>query len=111
MSGVGKSTSCRQLFKDCKILTVTLLYILEVSGFIKRYKIAVQKNKQIHYHNTRRDMNLHIKSYNANLYKKSVINMGIRLYNKVPNHIKKREEYKPYKRKRKAFLTEHAFIY
>jgi hypothetical protein len=43
MSGVGKSTSCRQLFKGCKILTVTLLYILEVLCFIKKYKMAVQK--------------------------------------------------------------------
>jgi hypothetical protein len=37
------------------------------------------------------------------------IYMGIRLYNKVPNNIQKVEEYKPYKRKLKAFLTEHAF--
>jgi hypothetical protein len=29
--------------------------------------------------------------------------------NKVPNNIKKVEEYKPYKRKLKTFLTEHAF--
>jgi len=30
--------------------------------------------------------------------------MGIRLYNKVPNNIKKVEEYKPYKRKLKLLL-------
>jgi hypothetical protein len=35
--------------------------------------------------------------------------MGIRLYNKVPKNIKKAEEYKPYKRKLKSFLIEHAF--
>jgi len=35
MCGVGKSTSYRQLFKDCKILTVTSLYILEVL-FLKK---------------------------------------------------------------------------
>jgi hypothetical protein len=54
-------------------------------------------------------MNLYIKPCNKNLYKKSVINMGIQLYNKVPNNIKKTEEYKLYKRKLKSFLTEHAF--
>ena len=41
--------------------------------------------------------------------KKSVINIGIRLYNKVPIHIKKLEEYKTYKRKLKSFLIDHAF--
>jgi len=109
MCGVGKSTSCRQLFKDCKILTVTLLYILEVLCFLKKYKLAVQKNEQIHDQNTRSNMNLYVKPCNTNLYKKSVINMGIRLYNKVPNNIKKVEEYKPYERKLKSFPTEHAF--
>jgi len=46
-------------------------------------------------------MNLYIKPCNTYFYKKSVINMEIRLYNKVPNNIKKVEEYKPYKRKLK----------
>jgi len=35
--------------------------------------------------------------------------MGIRLYNKVPIHIKKSEEYKSFKRELKSFLTDHAF--
>jgi hypothetical protein len=54
-------------------------------------------------------MNLYIKPCNTNLYKNSVINMGIRLHNKVPKNIRKVEEYKPYKRKLKSFLIEHAF--
>jgi len=77
--------------------------------FLKKYKSAVQKNEQIHDHNTRRNMNVYIKPYNTNLYTKSVINMGIQLYNKVPNNIKKLSEYKPYKRKLKSFDIEHAF--
>ena len=39
---------------------------------------------------------------------KSVINMGIRSYNKVPINIKMLEEYKPYKREVKSFIT---FVY
>ena len=41
--------------------------------------------------------------------KKIVINMGIWLYNKVPIHIKKLEEYKSYKTELKSFLTDHVF--
>ena len=70
MCGVGRDTSCRQLFKDCKILTITSLYILEVLCFIKKYKLAIQKNEQVHDHNTRRSKYLHIKPCNTNLYKK-----------------------------------------
>ena len=50
MCGVGRDTSCRQLFKDCKILTITSLYILEVLCFIQKHKLAIQKNEQVHDH-------------------------------------------------------------
>jgi hypothetical protein len=70
MCDAGTGTSCRQLFKDCKILTVTSLHIFEVLCFLKKYKSAVQKNKQVHDRNPRTNMDLHIKSCNTNLYKK-----------------------------------------
>ena len=47
---------------------------LKCDVFLKKYKSAIQKNKQVHDHNTRTKMDLHIKSCNTNLYKKSVIN-------------------------------------
>ena len=43
MCGAGTGTTCRQLFKDCKILTVTSLYVFEVLCFLKKYKSSVQK--------------------------------------------------------------------
>jgi len=71
----------------------------------KKYK----KKDQIHDHNARTNINLYIKPCITNLYKKSVINMGIQFHNKVPNNIKKLEEYKPYKTELKYFLIEHVF--
>ena len=35
MCGAGIGTSHRQLFKDCKLLTVTSLYVFEVLCFFK----------------------------------------------------------------------------
>jgi len=40
---------------------------------------------------------------------KSVINMGIELYIKVPIDIKKLEEYKPYERELKSFFIVDVF--
>jgi hypothetical protein len=55
-------------------------------------------------------MDLHNKPCNTNLYKTSVINMGVQLYNGVPSNMKKLEEYKPtYKRELKYFLIDNAF--
>jgi hypothetical protein len=54
-------------------------------------------------------MDLHVLPCNTNLYKRSVINMGIQLYNNVPVNIKKLKEYKPYKRELKSFLMDQVF--
>jgi len=35
--------------------------------------------------------------------------MGIWLHKKVPNNIKKIEDYKPYKKELKSFLIQYAF--
>jgi hypothetical protein len=40
---------------------------------------------------------------------KGVINMGIRLYNRVPINIKNLEEYKPYTRQLNFFFICHVF--
>ena len=43
MCGAGTGTSCRQLFKDCKILRFTSLYVFEVSCILKKYKATIKK--------------------------------------------------------------------
>jgi hypothetical protein len=85
MVGVSSRTSCRQLFKDLNIiLTLALLYILEVICFIRKYHQSVELNSSIHTYNTRRKMDIHIQSHNTEIYKKCVLNMGTKLYNKLP---------------------------
>ena len=78
MCGAKTGTPFRQLFKDFKIFKITSLYAFEVLWFLKKYKCSKQKKTvTVHDHNRRTNMDLHIKTYNTNLYKKSVINMGI----------------------------------
>jgi hypothetical protein len=108
-SGVSNCTSCRQLFKDYNILTLSSLYILDVICFIKKYKDFMAKNLGIHNHNTWRKQNLHIQHCNTVLFKKSVIIMGIGLYNKVPNQIKLKENFNSFKKDLKSVLLKHCF--
>jgi hypothetical protein len=49
-------------------------------------------------------MDIHIQSYNTDLYKRSVINMGTKLYNKLPGHIKETDSYKTFKKELKSLL-------
>jgi len=85
ISGSSKHrTSCKQLFRELNILTLVLLYIMEVICYRRKQHQFVDLNSNIHAHNTQRKMDIHIQSYNTDLYKRSVINVGTKLYNKLP---------------------------
>jgi hypothetical protein len=86
ISGLRKQESCRQVFKNYRILTVTCLYILEVLCYIKKHKADLMQNINIRSYNTRINQDYHVQSCRTTLFKKSVVNMGIELYSKVPNN-------------------------
>jgi hypothetical protein len=86
-----------------------LLYILEVLCFINKNKKYLNKNCDIHNHNTRSKSDLHIQSCNTPQYQKSVINMGIRLFNNLPDRIKMVDNYKSFKREVKLILFQNSF--
>jgi hypothetical protein len=60
-------------------------------------------------HNTQRKMDIHVQSYKTDLYKKSVINMGTKLYNRRPGYIKEIDNFKAFKKELQSFLLCHAF--
>jgi hypothetical protein len=52
MAAVNPVTSCRQILKEMRILTVASLYILEVISYLRRYHQFVELNPNIHTYNT-----------------------------------------------------------
>jgi hypothetical protein len=109
MFGVSSRTSCRQLFKECNILTLASLYIFEITCFIRKYCQSLEQNYQLHQHNTRRKLDIHVKTQKTELYKKSVINMGTRVYNNLPKYLKEINNYKAFKKELKIFLLLQSF--
>ena len=53
-------------------------------------------------------MDIHIQSYNIDLCKRSVVNMGTTLYNKLPGYVKQIDSYKTFKKELKSLLM-HSF--
>jgi hypothetical protein len=84
------------------------LYLSERLNFLKRYQGHVKQNLEIHDHNTRKKHDLHTQHCNTVLYQKSVINMGIKLFNKLPIQIKL-DNHKRFKREVKTFLVHNTF--
>jgi hypothetical protein len=98
ITAVNKRESCRFIFRKFQILTLTSLYILEMVCFLKKYQGNVKHNSEIHGHNTRKKHDLHIQHCSTVLYQRSVINMGIKLFNKLPVQIKQLDDYKGFKK-------------
>jgi hypothetical protein len=67
------------------------------------------KNLDIHNYNTRKKLNLHVQYCNTVLFKKSVMNRGISLYNKVPDQIKQKDNFNSFKNGLRYFLLKHSF--
>jgi predicted enzyme involved in methoxymalonyl-ACP biosynthesis len=104
ITGLKKFESCRQTFKDNRILTMTSLYILEVLCFIKKHKNDLKRNCEIHKHNTRSKYNLHTQSYNTSLLQKSVLHMGSRLFKHLPLRIRNVDKYNQFRKEVKSTL-------
>jgi hypothetical protein len=66
-------------------------------------------NDEIHDHCTRHKSDLRVKFCRTTLFKNNVANMGIKLYNKLPNKVKKLEKLHKFKRKLKYYLLQHMF--
>jgi hypothetical protein len=82
MKGVTKGTSCRDTFRELKIVTVTSLYILEVLSYSKKHNTYTTKNSDLYEYDTRRKENLHMQSCNTVICEKGVVN---RLSNYITN--------------------------
>jgi hypothetical protein len=77
--------------------------------FLKKYQGNVKQNLEIHDHNTKKEHDLHTQHCNTVFYQKSVVNMGIKLFNKLPIQIKQLDNYKSFKKEVKTFLVHNSF--
>jgi hypothetical protein len=60
-------------------------------------------------YNIRIKCDFYVPSCNTSLFKRSVMNKGIRLYNKMLTRIKQSDSFRDFRRKLKLFLLDHPF--
>jgi hypothetical protein len=88
ITGVTNRDSCRELFKNFKILTLVSQYIYFVVIFIIENCNDYICNYDIHKSNTTQGTNVHQPLVSLSLYHKGLINMGINIFNNLPSSIK-----------------------
>lgn len=101
--------SCRNVFSVLGILPVPCVYIYKTVLYINKNKNKYCTNTQVHHYNTRNKSNFHIKSVNKAYSLKTVNNVGIRFYNKLPDNIKNITDSKNFKKQLFDFLLRNSF--
>jgi hypothetical protein len=81
----------------------------EVVCRVKSNWEQVKQNEEIHDHYTRQKSDFHTQFCRTTLYKNSCENAGIKLFNKLPNTIKRVERTQEFKRRLQTFLMQHFF--
>ena len=102
ISNLKFGESCRNAFKEHKMLTVYSLYVYRTILYIQNKNPA--KNNDIHGYNTRGSINYHRYTTNKQIVFKDINVIGTILYNKLPIQLKERKHN--FKTSLKSYLIE-----
>jgi hypothetical protein len=105
----GQHASCRNLFEDLNIFPLPCLCISEVVCCVKLNMEKMKYNEEVHDHCTHQKSDLHTQFCRTTVFKNSSANVGIKLYNKLPNTLKRLDKIQEFKRRLKYFLLQHIF--
>jgi hypothetical protein len=88
--GCGYRESCRELFKDSKILPLSSQSIFSLLLFVVDIRDYFVSNSVYHNSNIRqkKKKNLHLPHVNLAMYQKGVYYSGIEIFNDLPKAIK-----------------------
>jgi len=57
---------------------------------------SLEQNSQVHQYNTRRKLDIRLKLQETEIYEKSVINMGTKVYKNLPKFLKEIDDYRAF---------------
>lgn len=86
LCGLKPRDSCRDSFKEQRILTVTALFILE--SILHVVTTGQTRVGDYHYYNTRNRHNFALETHHLSLYKKKPSYRGAVYFNNLPDHLK-----------------------
>ena len=106
MCNLDYSSSCKGNFRELHLLTAPSLFVYYSILYIYQHKNNLTKLGESHDHNTRHRNTLAFPRHNTTKFEKQVIYNGLKLYNKLPIHIREIKEIKKFKHSLKKFLID-----
>lgn len=105
---VNRRTSCRDIFRELKILPLPCQYILSLAIYAKSNLRTSKTLNSNHSYNTRNGNIMEIPNHRLKLYENSPMYASIKVHNKLPNSYKHLNN-KIFKSKIKKFLVEKCY--
>lgn len=106
--GVSPHTSCKPLFKDLKLLTLTSIYIFEVCVFVRTHMHLFEKKGEKCKFATRYPDRLCLPPSRTAMRSRNAYHMCVTIYNKIPNKFKNLTLNK-FKKQLHEWLVEKCF--
>jgi hypothetical protein len=88
MAHCAPKTSCKSHFRHFKILTLPSIYILETIKLFLKNPNSFESHFFKHNYNTRNHESFQYPSHSLAKFEKSPLYMGMKIYNKIPSHLK-----------------------
>ena len=109
MLGLHSTTSCREVFKNLKILTVTSVYIYEMCVYVYKNKDTFVRNRDIHGLNTRSRDSYYIDFARLDVSRNLPGYLGLDIFNRLPESVKCQPTLARFKNQLKLLLLQHSF--
>lgn len=109
IAGISGLTSCRDYFRNLKILTLASLVVLELATLTYQNQGKLLRGSDIHAHDTRTKDNLRLPNFQYRIGRKSPMYMGIEVFNSLNDDIKKSVNVNVFKQRLKALLLQGSF--
>lgn len=106
--GVSRTTSCRNIFRNLKLLTLDSIYIFESASKVHGDRSNYVTNNQIHTHYTRIHNLLRVPGSRLTNEQKTTSNLGVKIYYVLPEFFKSLELI-AFKKRLKLLLIEKVF--
>lgn len=109
LCNVNQRHSCRKLFRQLNVLTLTGHLIYELALYIRKNLDLFIINSNVHNHDTRIKDQLHIEYTRLTIYKKCPKKIGILVYNRLPRDILQARSLLNFKNSLKSYLIVNSF--
>ena len=104
-----RTQSCRNIFKENKILTLASIYIMKCPLYVFKNKDKFKQNLENHQYNTRHRTDIMVPRHSTALYEKSPYYACMKIFNKLPTEIKKIHSMNGFRSTMKKYLCENVY--